>query len=161
MFLLVTVLGGNQEGRAADELVMTFVDNTFRAVTIKEVDCKEQCGGLQLEGGMRFDEEIEEVWTHEPLDFSLNVNGFYIRESGSIHVKHVLQAVIEILLSCLGRELICDCVLTLTSNDFCVFLGIEARADIVGLNEVRITRLVRGANGSHDCGMICRKLSRS
>jgi hypothetical protein len=53
---------------------MTLVNDAARAVAVEEVDSEEQCLREELEGGMGFDEEVEEVWAHEPLDLSLDVD---------------------------------------------------------------------------------------
>lgn len=74
-FLAVTVFGSDQEGSAANELVVALVDNTAGAVAVEEVDSKEQGLWKELEGGVSLNEEVEEVGSHEPLDLGLNVNG--------------------------------------------------------------------------------------
>jgi hypothetical protein len=53
--LLVTVLGSNEQGCAANELVVTLVDNTARAVAVEKVDSEEKGLGQQLESSMSFD----------------------------------------------------------------------------------------------------------
>ena len=53
--LLVAVLGGNEQGCAANELVVTLVDNTARAVAVEKVDGEEKGLGQQLESSMSFD----------------------------------------------------------------------------------------------------------
>lgn len=76
--LTVTVLGGDQEGGTADQLVVTLVDNALGAVPVEEVDGKEKGLGEKLEGRVGLDEEVEEVRSHEPLDLSLDVNRSHI-----------------------------------------------------------------------------------
>ena len=71
---LVAVLSGNEEGSAANELVVAFVDNTAGAVAVKKVDGKEKGLGQQLESGVSFNQKVEEVGTHKPLDLCLDVN---------------------------------------------------------------------------------------
>jgi hypothetical protein len=78
--LLVTIFGSDEQGSTADELVVALVDNTAGAISVEEVDSKEKGLGQELESGMCFDQEVKEVWTHEPLDLSLNVNGVNVRQ---------------------------------------------------------------------------------
>lgn len=72
--LLVSVLGGDEECCTANELVMSLVHNTLRAVSVEEVDGQEESGRQELECGVRFDQEVKQIRAHEPLDLRLNVN---------------------------------------------------------------------------------------
>lgn len=72
--LLVAILGGNEEGSTADKLVVTLVDDAAGAVAVEKVDSKEEGLGQQLESGVSFDQEVEEVGAHEPLDLCLDVD---------------------------------------------------------------------------------------
>jgi hypothetical protein len=58
---------------------VTLVDDTLGAVSIEKVDGKEQGLGEELEGVVSFEEEVEEVRTHKPLDFRLNLDGIDVR----------------------------------------------------------------------------------
>jgi hypothetical protein len=53
---------------------VAFVDDAAGAVAVEQVDSKEEGLRQQLEGGMSFDQEVEEVGAHEPLDLCLDVN---------------------------------------------------------------------------------------
>lgn len=75
----VAVLGGNEQGGTTHQLVVTLVDDTLRAVSVEQVHGKEESLGEQLEGVVSFEEEVEEVGTHEPLDLGLNLNGVDVR----------------------------------------------------------------------------------
>jgi hypothetical protein len=44
-----------------------------------------------LEGGVSLNQEVQEVRTHEPLDFGLNVDGFHIRESLRLSEGHTMS----------------------------------------------------------------------
>ena len=58
---------------------MTFVDDTLRAVSVEKVDGKEQGLGEELESMVSLEEEVEEVGTHKPLNFSLDLDGIDVR----------------------------------------------------------------------------------
>jgi hypothetical protein len=53
---------------------VTFVDDSFRTVSVEKVDCKEEGSRKKSERGVSLDKEVKEVWPHEPLDFGLNVD---------------------------------------------------------------------------------------
>jgi hypothetical protein len=72
--LLVTIFGSDEQGSTADELVVALVDYTAGAVSVEEVNGKEEGLRQELESSMCFDQEVKQVWTHEPLNLSLNVN---------------------------------------------------------------------------------------
>jgi hypothetical protein len=72
--LFVAILGSNEKRSTSDELVMALVYDTAGAVAVEEINGKEECLGQELESGVSFDQEVEEVGTHEPLDLCLNVN---------------------------------------------------------------------------------------
>ena len=97
--LLVTVLGGNEQGCAANELVVTLVDNAAGAVAVEEVDRQEEGLGQQLEGSVGFNQEVEEVGAHEPLDLGLDVNGVDVGQGLSFHVDHMLHDVFLVFIS--------------------------------------------------------------
>jgi hypothetical protein len=60
---------------------MTLVDHTTRAIPVQKVDSQKESLWEQLEGSMSFDEEIEEIGAHKPLDLCLDVDGIHIWES--------------------------------------------------------------------------------
>jgi hypothetical protein len=60
---------------------MAFVDYATGAVTVEKVDGKEESFWEQLEGSVSLNKKIEQIGAHEPLDFSLNVNGVDIWQS--------------------------------------------------------------------------------
>jgi hypothetical protein len=76
---LVPVLSSNEKGSTSDELVVALVHDTAGAVAVEKVDSEKQSLRQQLEGGVSFDQKVKEVWAHEPLDLSLNVNGIDVR----------------------------------------------------------------------------------
>lgn len=53
---------------------MSFIHNTSRAISIKEIDGQEQGFRYEAECAMSFNQEVKKIRTHEPLDFGLNVN---------------------------------------------------------------------------------------
>ena len=53
---------------------MALVDDTARAVPVEEVDGQEEGLGEELERSVGLDEEVNEVGSHEPLDFLLDVD---------------------------------------------------------------------------------------
>jgi hypothetical protein len=57
---------------------MALVDHTARAVTVEQIHSEEESLWQQLEGSMGFDEKIQEIRAHEPLNLGLNVNGVHI-----------------------------------------------------------------------------------
>lgn len=85
--LLVAILGSNQQCCTANELVMLLVDNPLRAVSVEEVDGQEQRFPQQRKGCMCLNQEVDEVWTHKPLDLTLHVDQVGIRE-GLILLHH-------------------------------------------------------------------------
>lgn len=76
---LVAILGSDEQSSTTNKLVVALVDDTARAVPIEKVYSEEQGLRQKLEGGMGFDEEVEKIWSHEPLDFGLDVNRVDIR----------------------------------------------------------------------------------
>jgi hypothetical protein len=84
MFLLIAVLGSDEKGRAPNQLIVTLVYHSLRTVPVKEIDGQEQRRRQKLECGMGFYQEIEKIRTHKPLDLCLNIDGFDIREGGSL-----------------------------------------------------------------------------
>ena len=84
VLFLVTVLGSNQERCTTDELVMALVHYSLRTVAIQEVDCQEQCRRKQLESAMGFDQEVEKVGTHVPLNLSLDINRLDVRKGSKL-----------------------------------------------------------------------------
>lgn len=169
LVLLVAVLGGNKQGRAADELVMTLVDDATRAVAVEQVDGEEERLGEQLKGGVGLDEKVDEVGTHEPLNLLLNVNRGDVGERlvlrGSVkswcwpfcrdthlHLHHVLDHVEEVLVAGLGREDIGHGLLFPAAHHLDVFLGgARIKGGIVGIDKVRVAGDLMGRE-SHDCG---------
>src|ERR1700733_2099349 len=71
---IVSVLGRNQEGRTANQLIVTLVDDTARAVPVDEVDSEKEGLGEELEGSVGLDEKVNEIWSHKPLDLLLDVD---------------------------------------------------------------------------------------
>lgn len=53
---------------------MALVDDTLRAVSVEEVNGKEECLGEELKGVVCFEEKVKEVRTHEPLDLGLDLD---------------------------------------------------------------------------------------
>jgi len=53
---------------------VTLVYDTAGAVAVEEVDGQVEGLGKQLEGVVGFEQEVQQVWAHEPLDLSLNLN---------------------------------------------------------------------------------------
>lgn len=82
--LLVAILGRNEQSSTSDQLVVSLVDNTLRAVSVKQVDGQEQRRGKELEGSVGFDEEVQQVGAHEPLDLGLNIDGFDVGKRCSL-----------------------------------------------------------------------------
>lgn len=72
--LSVAIFGSDEESSATDELVVAFVDHAAGAVAVKEVDSKVKSLGKQLESVVGLQEEVEQIWSHEPLDLRLNLN---------------------------------------------------------------------------------------
>ena len=77
--LLVAILGSDQEGCAADQLIVALVDDAARAVPVEKVDSQEEGLRKELEGGVSLDQKVDEIGSHEPLDLLLYVNGSHIR----------------------------------------------------------------------------------
>ena len=84
LLFAISVLGSDQEGGTANQLVVALVDHSFGAVTVEQVDGEEQCLGEQLKSHVRFHQEVEQVGSHVPLNLSLNVNGVDIGHSVSL-----------------------------------------------------------------------------
>lgn len=72
--LLVLVLGRNPESRAADQLVVLLEGYSSCAVPVYDVPAEKEGLGLELEGGMHLDYEVDEIGSHEPLDLWLEVD---------------------------------------------------------------------------------------
>lgn len=66
---------------------MSLVDNSPRAIPIKDVDRQEQRRREELEGGMSLDQKVQEVGTHEPLDLGLDIDGFHIGKGCSLNTN--------------------------------------------------------------------------
>jgi hypothetical protein len=77
-FLSVPILGCNEKSSTSNQLIVALVNHTSRAISIEEVDGEEEGLGEKLKGGMSFDQEVNQIRTHEPLDFLLNINGSYV-----------------------------------------------------------------------------------
>lgn len=92
VLLLVTVFGRDEKGRTPHQLIMPLVHHPLRAVPVQEIDRQEQRGGKKLERGMGFDQEVEEVRTHEPLDLRLDIDRFDIGKGGSLANTPVRQS---------------------------------------------------------------------
>ena len=77
--LLVPILGSDEHGRTAHELIVPFVDHSAGAVSVEQVDGEVEGFGEEGEGGVGFDEKVQEVGPHKPLNFGLDVNAGHIR----------------------------------------------------------------------------------
>lgn len=53
---------------------MFLVDNPSRTISVKQVDGQEESLGYQSERVVSFNQEVNEIWTHEPLDLRLDVD---------------------------------------------------------------------------------------
>ncbi len=94
---------------------MPFIHDPFGTVPIKQIDGQEYRFRQQPERRMSFDQEVQKVWTHVPLNFGLNLNGRDIRESfkllmfstnrllgtGSthLHLLHMTQDIVSVFLT--------------------------------------------------------------
>lgn len=65
---------------------MTLVDNTLGAVTIHDIDGKEESLLEHTESTMGFDEKVDQVGTHEPLNLLLHVDAIGVGERRILHV---------------------------------------------------------------------------
>lgn len=161
--LLVTILGSNEQSRTPDQLVVSLVDDTFRAVSVEQVNGQEESRRQQLKGGMGFNQEIEQVGTHEPLNLGLDIDRLNVREGGGllkvkishnhfttsqvttdIHVQHVRQNVItELFAGDLGK-FIRNGILTLSGNQSRMLLWFHARGRevVIRLHKEGIARLI-------------------
>ena len=173
--LLVTILGSNEKSRTSNQLIMSLVNHTLGAVSVQEVDGQEQRGRKELEGGMGFNQEVQQVGTHEPLNLGLDIDRFHIREGSSLrliqpvstpaelrkaretthfHVQHVRHNILTELITGHPGQFIRDGILTFTGNKFGLFLGIHPGYTevIVSLHEESVTGLVAGSRAmeSHD-----------
>ena len=158
---LITVLGGDEESSAADELVVTLVNDTARTVTIEEVDGEMKRLREELKCVMSLQQEVQEVWSHKPLNLRLDLDGRDIRHglqllhvsdlmskegvrNSYLHALHVAQYVSLILLRRDAREPLCQHLLALPGNIALTLpLGSCSSIDpivvIVTLDEIRIT----------------------
>ena len=173
--LLVAILGSNKKSGTSNQLIMSLVNHALGAVSVQEVYGQEQRGREELEGGMGFNQEVQQVGTHEPLDLGLNIDRFHIREGSSLkliqpvsnpsalrtaretthfHVQHVRHNVLTELITGHPGQFIRDGILTFTGNKFGLFLGIHPGYTevIVSLHEESVTGLVAGSRAmeSHD-----------
>lgn len=114
--LLVAVLGGNEESSAADELIVLLVDDTLGAVPIEKVDGEEEGLGKERKGGMSFDEKVDEIRSHKPLDLPLHVDQVGIRQRLVLHVTHVLHDILQVLVVGQSRELVGDHLLLVAGD---------------------------------------------
>ena len=110
--LAVTVLGGDEEGCAANELVVALVDNAARAVPVEEVDGEEKSVRQELEGVVGLEEKIKEIRPHEPLDLLLDLDRVDVRHRLLFHELHVIKDVVFVLLGGEVRELCSNLSLT-------------------------------------------------
>jgi hypothetical protein len=76
---LITILGGDEESSAADKLVVTLVNDTARAITIKEVDGEMKRLREELKCVMSLQQEVQKIWPHKPLNLSLDLDGRDVR----------------------------------------------------------------------------------
>lgn len=77
--LLVPVLGSNEHGCTSNELVVALVHHPAGAVSVEEVDSEVERLGKEGEGGVCLDKEVQEIRTHEPLDFRLDIDAGDVR----------------------------------------------------------------------------------
>lgn len=144
---------------------MTLVNHSLGAVTVQQVDGQKQGGRHELEGSVGLDEEVQEVWAHEPLNLGLDINrldvryGLFLnpvryktRQDGGfvggtyVHMQHVAQDIVPELITGKAGQLVRDGVLTLTSYQLVLlFLGLtfSTKAEIV-FDEERVTGLEAG-----------------
>lgn len=95
--LFVLVLGCNPERSASDELVMLLECNSAGTVSVDDVPAEEEGLGLQLEGGVHLDEEVDEVRSHEPLHLRLEVNHGRVDGGVGLEVAVVAGDGVEVL----------------------------------------------------------------
>ena len=103
--LAVTVLGGDEEGGTANELVVALVDNATRAVPVEEVDGEEESIWQELESVVSLEKKVEKIRPHEPLDLLLDFNGVDVRHRFLLHELHVVKNVVFVLLGGKVRKL--------------------------------------------------------
>ena len=158
--LLVTVLGGDQEGRAANQLVVALVDDTARAVPVEEVDGQEEGLGEELERSVGLDEEVNQVGSHEPLDFLLDIDRGNISQGlvllkvsnaeglslgvGPIDLDllHVVNDLLNVCLVGLSGKDIAHGLLTTTAEHLGVVLVGRGWEGLLRLDEVRVALLL-------------------
>lgn len=184
--LLVAILGSDEKGCTSNQLIMSLVHHTLGAVSVQEVDCQEQRCGKKLEGCVCFDQEVQQVWAHEPLDLGLDIDGFHIRKGGSLvtihqsapkgtptsrkttyfHIQHVRYDVVSQFITGYPGQFIRDGILTFTGDESGVLLGVHPGHTevIVCLHKKGVTGVVAGSRAlveSHDVGSEDKKRSKS
>lgn len=65
---------------------------------------------------MSLDEEVDQVWAHEPLDLTLHVDKVGVRQRLVLHDRHVLHDVLDVLVVGETRELVGDHLLSVTGK---------------------------------------------
>lgn len=93
--LLVAVLGGDEQSRTANELVVLLVHDTLGAVPVEKVDGQEQRLWQQTKGSMCLDEEVDEIWPHVPLNLLLDVNQSRVRQCLVLDIMSVFAPAAE------------------------------------------------------------------
>jgi hypothetical protein len=59
---------------------VSLVDHSLRTVSVEQVDSEEEGLGEKREGSMSFDQEVDQIRSHEPLNLLLNIDRGDIRE---------------------------------------------------------------------------------
>jgi hypothetical protein len=70
----VLELGGDPEGRTADELVVFLIYNAARDVAIDEVECEVESFRAQTVLLVDLDEKVDEIRSHVPLQLGLHID---------------------------------------------------------------------------------------
>lgn len=148
--LLVAVLGGDEEGGTADELIVLLVHDSSRAVSVQQVDGEKERLWEQSKGGVGLDEEVDKVGSHKPLNLALHVDEASIRQGLVLHVLHVVHDVLEVLLASKAGELSGNDVLCSAGEHLGSSASVEGRLleRLVGLDEEGVIVVVEVR---HDC----------
>lgn len=96
--LLVLVLGRYPQGRAPHELVVALEYDTLGAISVNDIEAAEEGLGLELEGAVEFDNEVEQKRTHEPLDLWLQVDHGRVDVAGGLEVGQRTTDVLSVFI---------------------------------------------------------------
>lgn len=135
---------------------MFFVDDTFGAVAIKKIDGEEESFGKQAKSRVGFYEEVQEIWSHVPLDLGLNVNGGNVGQSVNLglerfiekgwtrylHLLHLAEMVIPIFETSQIGQLLGQGDLNMFFGLPLVFAGLKLEATIMVFNKIGVARLM-------------------